>query len=209
MKFPCSPGLLTRSGLHSIIGAVPKFILLMFLVVGEALLLGACGQPEATPAPTLTPPPSPTSIARLKLGLGFADADEFSGPAGIAVDGAGKVYVADTGNNRVQIFNDNGELLEDRGLDGGEGEFDGPAGIAVDGAGNVYVADTVNDRIQVFSHSGAFLSKWGFYGIGEGEFDEPEGIATGGVGNVYVADVGNDRVQIFKALMPAGVPSPK
>jgi len=67
------------------------------------------------------------------------------------VDSSGNVYVADTGNHRIQKFNASGEFLAKWGSEGtGDGQFDCPYGVAVDSNGNVYVADMGNDRIQKF-----------------------------------------------------------
>ena len=80
---------------------------------------------------------------------------QFDRPLGIAVDEAGNVYVADTANNRVQVFSSTGEFRQTWGSRGsGDGQFIGPRGIEVDRVGYVYVADTANDRVQVFSSTG-------------------------------------------------------
>jgi DNA-binding beta-propeller fold protein YncE len=61
------------------------------------------------------------------------------------------VYVADAGNNRIQVFTGAGGYLMQWGIQGGDdGEIETPSGIAVDAAGNVYVSDTGNDRVQKF-----------------------------------------------------------
>ena len=132
-------------------------------------------------------------------GLGSGDG-QFCRPNGITVDGAGNVYVADTGNHRVQKFDVNGAFLAKWGTEGsGDGQFKNPSGIAVDGAGNVYVVDRDNARVQKFGASGAFLATWGSYGEGDGQFRYPSGIAVDGAGNVYVVDANNYRVQKFDA----------
>ena len=77
-----------------------------------------------------------------------------SSPEGIAVDpSSGNVYVADTGNNRIQTFSSNGTFISVLGRDGGaNGTLRSPEGIAVDpSSGNVYVVDTDNNRISVFT----------------------------------------------------------
>jgi DNA-binding beta-propeller fold protein YncE len=74
----------------------------------------------------------------------------------------GSVYVADTGNNRIQQFSHNGTFISTWGSEGNtNGQFIGPAGIAVNPmTGSVYVADTGNNRIQQFSHKGTFINTW-------------------------------------------------
>ena len=119
-------------------------------------------------------------------------------PQGIAVDTAGAVYVADTGNHRIQKFTSAGSLSLKWGAQGsGNGQFSSPAGIAVDSGGGVYVADTGNHRIQKFSSSGVFTLTWGSRGAGDGQFSSPGGVAVDAAGNVYVADTGNHRIQKF------------
>jgi aldose sugar dehydrogenase len=129
------------------------------------------------------------------------------GPAGIAIDpSSGNVYVADTGNNRIQVFYDNGTFISTWGRFGGasNGTFSHPQGIAIDQEGNVYVADTANNRIQVFSSNGTYISKfprkWGEFGPRDGMLTSPEGVAINpSSGNVYVADTGNNRIQVFSS----------
>ena len=76
---------------------------------------------------------------------------QFLNPFGIAVGSGGNIYVADTFNNRVQVFNPSGVFQFAFGSQGmGNGEFSMPQGIAVGSGGNIYVADTVNNRVQVF-----------------------------------------------------------
>ena len=72
-------------------------------------------------------------------------------PERVAIGGDGNVYVADTLNHRIQVFDPEGRFLCKWGTEGkGDGQFNEPLGLAIDGAGNVYVADAHNDRIQVF-----------------------------------------------------------
>ena len=125
---------------------------------------------------------------------------QFSGPEGIAIDASDNVYVADTGNHRIQKFNTSGTFVTKWGTNGtGDGQFDTPWGVSVDGLGDVYVADTNNNRIQKFSPTGTFISSCGTSGTGNGEFSGPQDVGAGSTGNYYVADTGNDRVQKFGA----------
>ncbi len=118
--------------------------------------------------------------------------------SGIAVDCNGSVYVADTGNNRIEKFTRNGTfILAWGGVGTNTSMFSSPAGIATDTIGHVYVADTGNNRIQKFSRSGSFLAAWGIYGTNTGELCSPAGVATDAGGNVYVSDTGNNRIQKF------------
>src|SRR5919106_5925920 len=124
----------------------------------------------------------------------------FNQPKGIAVDQEGNVYVADTANNRIQVFSSNGTFISKWGEYGaGDGMLVSPEGIAIDPlSGNVYVADTGNNRIQVFSSNGTFIANWGKYGADNDSFNSPAGIAID-QGNVYVADTGNNRIQVFSS----------
>src|ERR687894_2194345 len=130
-----------------------------------------------------------------------------SSSEGIAVDSSsGNVYVADTVNNRIQIFSNNGTFIAEWGRYGtGNGSLSSPRGIALDQAGNVYVADTGNNRIQVFSNNGTFISVLGRDGGANGTLRIPEGIAVdSSSGNVYVADTGNNRISVFTSRSPIG-----
>ncbi len=78
----------------------------------------------------------------------------FWGPRGIAVDSKGNVYIADTGNKRIAVFDSDGNYITDFGTGGLDpGQFDEPVGVAVGSDGTVYVTDTWNQRIQSFSAS--------------------------------------------------------
>jgi hypothetical protein len=114
------------------------------------------------------------------------------------VDSTGNVFVADTGNNRIQKFDKSGNFLLTFGTQGsGNGQFSLPFGVAVDSTGNIFVADAGNNRIQKFDKSGNFLLTFGTQGSGNGQFNSPEGIAVDSTGNIFVADTSNNRVQKF------------
>ena len=145
---------------------------------------------------------------------GPATEARFAFPAGVAVDAAGNVYVADTGNHRVRKIGAAGTITTlagtgERGYGGDDGpateaRFAFPAGVAVDAAGNVYVADTGNHRVRKIGAAGTIttLAGTGERGYGgddgpatEARFALPAGVAVDAAGNVYVADTGNHRVR--------------
>jgi sugar lactone lactonase YvrE len=145
---------------------------------------------------------------------GFADGAgagaSFNTPSALALDAAGNLYVADTGNNRVRKVTPEG-LVTTLAGDGSAGFVDGPAtqarfdspvGVAVDKDGNVYVADTYNDRVRVITKEGLVrtLAGSGTPGSADGagsgaSFDTPCGVAVSDAGEVYVADTGNGRLR--------------
>jgi len=122
-----------------------------------------------------------------------------SAPNGIAADADGNVYVADTGNHRIQKFDGHGHYLMGWGGYGTAPlKFNTPTGVAVSPDGNLHVVDQGNSRIKVFDSSGSFQSQWGSPGTGSGQFSSAVGIAVDAAGNTYVSD-GADRIQKFDA----------
>ena len=73
------------------------------------------------------------------------------------------MYVTDTDNDRIQVFDAAGNFLR-------KWSVRDPSGIALDASGAVYVADERNARIQVFDAQGNFLREWGEFGSGDGQF---------------------------------------
>lgn len=94
--------------------------------------------------------------------IGDVDTDDenlaFSSPLDMAVDGAGGIYILDSGNQRIQVFGPDGKYLRTIGRRGqGPGEFENPNSISIDRQGNLHVLDGAQKRIQVFTPRGDVL----------------------------------------------------
>jgi uncharacterized protein (TIGR03663 family) len=140
---------------------------------------------------------------------------QFTYPRSVAVAADGTVYVADSGNNRIQVFGADGRFIRQWGstcklIDSGQGcqgdgrgQFAEPWGVAVAKDGSVYVADTWNHRVQKFDANGNFITMWGVFESTNGElgkaaaFYGPRQIIVSNEGNIGVMDTGNKRVQVF------------
>jgi len=121
----------------------------------------------------------------------------FYGPRGIAIGTDGEIYVTDTGNKRVQVFDAGGVFLREFGGGGTwAGQMDEPVGVGIDETGLVYIADTWNRRIQVLSGDGIFRHLWDVPAWGSDNPDEKP-FLTLGAGLVFVSDPANRRVLAF------------
>ncbi|WP_433755665.1 hypothetical protein [Nocardia sp. CA-135398] len=143
-------------------------------------------------------------------------------PCGGVVDGAGNLYIADVGNQRVRRVDPAGVIttVAGTGTQGYNGdnqsaidaELGQPRSVAVDGAGNLYIADRNNQRVRKVDHATRVITTvagTGTYGYNgdnqrgiDAELNVPFGVVVDGAGNLYIADVGNQRV---RRVDPAGV----
>jgi DNA-binding beta-propeller fold protein YncE len=146
---------------------------------------------------------SNTGAFLLEWGSYGSGQGQFNEPSAIAIEfrpaGNGAVYVADTGNERIQKFSSDGVFITAWGTAGsGRGQFREPLGIAVGTSGEVFVTDAELNNVQVFANAGAFILRYGSEGDGPGEFETPVGIGVSGPpALVSVADRRNHRIQQF------------
>lgn len=121
-------------------------------------------------------------------------------PRGLFVDKGGKIFVADTGNDRIQIFNPDGtydNMFGESGSD--EGQFRAPSAVAVNSVGNIYVADTKNKKIKAFSADGMFMFAQG-PALGNVTLVNPVAIACDENKNLYILDSVLKKVIVTDAM---------
>ncbi|HQR44650.1 MAG TPA: NHL repeat-containing protein [Thermoanaerobaculia bacterium] len=148
---------------------------------------------------------------------GNGTAASFNGPAGLAVDGNGNLYVADVFGDKIRKISPGGIVttIAGSGVEGGDdgtgaaASFASPVGIAVDAGSNVFVADMFNNEIRKISPGGEVTTfagsglPDGVDGVGTAaSFYWPSGVALDGAGNLYVADLGNSKI---RKITPAGL----
>jgi len=157
-------------------------------------------------SPTLLKPSPPTYVFSI---YGQGSEGQFKKPMSVTVVNS-KVYVTDTDNRRVQVFDTNGKFLFRFGKEGKDkGQFQFPYGIAADGTGNVYVADMWAGNIQVFTEDGKFVK---YFPDEKSAANETVGSPASLYylnGRLYEADLKTNSVKVFdtatgKKLFEAG-----
>ena len=149
---------------------------------------------------------------------GPARTAQLSGPEGLAVDSAGDLFVADTGNDRVRVIRPNGVIDTVAGSgragfagDGGKAQaadLNAPAGLAVAGDGSLLIADSANNRVRRVAPGGIITTVAGDGGGGSGgdggpatsaQVNVPVDVAAAPSGGFFVAEEGGDRVRLVSA----------
>ena len=130
---------------------------------------------------------------------------DFAAPTNVAVDNDGNVYVTDTLNSRVEIFDAEGHFISTFGKAGdGPGYLFRPKGIAIDCDGHIWVADQYQDRVQVFNHEGQLLTYIGdTHANGPGQFKALVGIAIDKQNRVFTTEQYPGRMQMFRYITEA------
>ena len=124
---------------------------------------------------------------------------EFAKPTGVALDREGNLYVSDTWNDRIEVFDPDGVFIRAFGKAGdGPGFFARPKGIAIDGDGHIWVADAMQNRVQVFTPEGQLLIWMGGFGTLPGQFQSLVNVYIDKKDRVYTTEQLAGRMQIFQ-----------
>ncbi len=135
------------------------------------------------------------------IGTRGTEQGQFNFPTNLFVDAQSRLYVADTLNFRIAVFDAEGTFLKAFGSQGDTpGKLNRPKGVGVDSEGHIYVADTSFNNFQIFDQEGQLLLFVGLAGRGAGEFLQPAGLFVDSLDRIYVVDQGNRRVQVFEYL---------
>ncbi len=131
--------------------------------------------------------------------IGFGNKEfNFSNPTALALSQDEKLYLADTDNHCIKVFNKEGGFLFSFGAEGdGDGYFNRPQGLVISKDGKIFVSDTDNRRIEVFDKEGNFVAK--ITKAGTSDFGIPLGMTLDERGSLYVADKKNGCIYIFTA----------
>jgi DNA-binding beta-propeller fold protein YncE len=133
----------------------------------------------------------------------IGEAGQFSFPNGVAIDSVGNVYVTDSNNGRLVIFDPSGQQRAVVGRGASEGDLGLPRGTAIDDDGRIYVVDTIAQGVQLYRVLGEqdrapeYIGRFGIQGTQDGAFQYPNGVAVDTRARIYVTDWRNNRVQVW------------
>ncbi len=130
---------------------------------------------------------------------------DFAKPTGVAVDKDGNLFVADTLNDRIEMFDADGAFIRTWGKNGdGPGYFARPKGVAIDSDGHVWVADGMQDRVQVFTPEGQLCIAMGGHGLLPGQFQGLVNVYSDAKRNrIFTSEIYPGRVQEFRYVTDA------
>lgn len=129
---------------------------------------------------------------------------ELAWPTGVAVDPDGNLYVTDTLNDRVEIFDADGQFVSAFGKEcDAPGCMQRPKGIAIDSDGHVWVVDTMMARVQVYDRQGRVMISFGGFGKYPGEFSDLAGIMIDKNNRVFTSEMQPGRIQMFRYITDA------
>lgn len=130
---------------------------------------------------------------------------DFAKPTGVAVDHDGNLYVCDTLNDRIEVFDADGKFITTYGKNGdGPGYFSRPKGVAIDSDGHIWVADGMQDRVQVFTKDWQLCITFGGHGLLPGQFKGLVGITSDNKNNrIFTSEIFPGRVQQFRYVTDA------
>jgi DNA-binding beta-propeller fold protein YncE len=129
--------------------------------------------------------------------IGMEGKGILSKPIGVAVDKEGSIFISDTAQDRVIIYDKDGKFKDTIGQ---KGTFGQPTGLAVnDALGRIYIVDTNKHQIFIYKKDGTQISIIGQRGTDDGEFNYPTNIFVDKTGKVYVSDSMNFRIQVLDA----------
>ena len=124
---------------------------------------------------------------------------EFAKPTGVAVDQDGNVFISDTWNNRIEVFDADGTFIRTFGEAGdGPGYFARPKGISIDGDGHIWVADAMQNRVQVFTPEGRLRIYMGESGLLPGQFQSLANVMVDKNNRVLTTELYPGRLQVFR-----------
>jgi sugar lactone lactonase YvrE len=179
----------------------------LFLAIG-AVALASAAQAQSNYATPYTFATLAGSVGKAGLVDGAGSGALFSKPTGLAVDGGGNLYVADSTNYAVRKVTPAGMVttIMDQQTIGAAVNLGiflfVPKGVAVDGSGNVYVSGanvilklSSTGVISLLAGSPQFLNGFADGPLAQAQFNSPLGLAVDGSGNLYVADGGNHAVR--------------
>ena len=132
------------------------------------------------------------------------DPATFAKPTNVALDKDGNVYISDTLNNRIQIFDADGNFVSMFGKAGdAPGTFQRPKGVAIDSDGHIWVVDASQCNVQIYDKEGHLLAFFGYGGGLPGQFGLPAGIAIDKNNRAIVSDQVRGRIQVFRYITDA------